>query len=353
MLLAYVIIILSLILSHMFIGRFMKNYDRNVSRKKKFWLDVFRECTDKGTYVLNKRQIHKLNNATMLAAFGVAYKEALKHHSDIKRLLYDNVAFIAAFGSQLRSKTKRACFAYMLVGFELHEAGKYPAFDDLILGYLLDDSVFVRENALLALYSFGNEKSVAKALLLLSKKGVFHSEKLLSDGLLTFTGDRERLAEELMSVFARLNECYRIGVINFMRYTGNHQHDAQLIALLESGVTSKEITCCIIRLLAKFHSAQNGEAILKVLENNFDSEDWEPAAVAASSLVSYQHEHVVTTLIKAMTSKAWYVRINSAKSLAAMKVSDMAIREIAASNDRYAVEAFESERSKGGEEVFV
>ena len=346
MLLVYIAIVVSIIISHIFIGYSIKNYENNLTRKKIFWLDVFSECKNSGTYLLKKGLIKKLKDATMLEAFSDAYNEAREDNSDIKRILYDNRAQIAELGSKLRSNTMRAFFAYMFIGFDLRKPIDHQYFDDLMLRYLSYDSVYVRENALLALLSFGNEKKIAEAFVNLSENNIYHSEKLLGDDLLKFTGDQAKLAEELMGVFSKLNNCFKVAVINFLRYTGNHNYDIDFRNMLDSNDISIDIMCCIIRLLAKFYSAQNGEAILKVLENNYNSENWEPAAVAASSLVPYDFDNVVQTLIGALNSKTWYVRANSAKSLAAMKISDAYISKVICGNDRYAMEELTYELSK-------
>ena len=304
MLLVYVIVVTAFILSHVFISYFMKNYKNDLTKKKNFWLGMFSECKKKGTYLLKKSLIKKLKNATMFAAFSDAYNEAAKNDPHIKSIMYDNQIQIAEFGSKLKSTTMRAFFAYMLSGFGLCEPGKHQCFDDLMLSYLSDDSVYVHENALLALYSFGNEKSIAEAFAIISERNIFYSEKLLNDGLLKFTGNREKLAEKLMDIFGKLNECFKVAVINFLRYTGNRKYDTEFICLLDSGDTPTNIKYCIIRLLSKFHSTQNGEAILKALEDNYNSESWEPAAVAASSLVPYNFENIIKVLIRALNSKA-------------------------------------------------
>ncbi len=346
MLLVYIAIAMSIIISHIFIGYSIKNYENNLTRKKKFWLNVFSECKNSGTYLLKKGLIKKLKDATMLEAFSDAYNEAREDNSDIKRILYDNRAQIAELGSKLRSNTMRAFFAYMLTGFDLRKPIDHQHFDDIMLRYLSYGSVYVRENALLALLSFGNEKKIAEAFISLSENNIYHSEKLLGDDLLKFTGDQAKLAEELMDVFSKLNNCFKVAVINFLRYTGNHNYDIDFRNMLDSSDISIDIMCCIIRLLAKFYSLQNGEAILKVLENNYNSENWEPAAVAASSLVPYDFDNVVQALIGALNSKTWYVRANSAKSLAAMRISDAYIFKVICGNDRYAMEKLTYELSK-------
>lgn len=164
MLLVYIAIAMSIIISHIFIGYSIKNYENNLTRKKKFWLNVFSECKNSGTYLLKKGLIKKLKDATMLEAFSDAYNEAREDNSDIKRILYDNRAQIAELGSKLRSNTMRAFFAYMLTGFDLRKPIDNQHFDDIMLRYLSYGSVYVRENALLALLSFGNEKKSLKLL---------------------------------------------------------------------------------------------------------------------------------------------------------------------------------------------
>lgn len=217
-----------------------------------------------------------------------------------------------------------------------------------MLSYLSDNSVYVCENALLALFSFGDGETIAKAFVNLSEKKIYHSEKLLGDGLLKFTGDKAELAKKLMDIFGKLSSCFKVAVINFLRYTGNHSYDADFRGLLEKNDTSTDVLCCIIRLLSKSYSIQNGEAILKVLKSNYNRENWEPAAVAASSLVPYAFEPVIRVLVEALHSKTWYVRVNSAKSLAAMKVSDAYIFKVISKNDRYAIEELTYELSKQG-----
>jgi hypothetical protein len=347
----YILLVTAVIAAHVFIAVFLKNYDKGLDRRRRYWNVIISRCISSGSFVMRAREVRKLKNARMLAAFYEAYHQQLAECPETSQLITENHQQILRVGEKLRSSTMKAYFAYMISTFGFVDAALNSGFDKLMLEYLKGDSVYLRENALKALYSFGQVDPVVGGLLLLSRGGVYHSEKLLGDGLLSFAGDKKQLAEALMERFGELSECCGISVVNFLRYCGYSDYDQQLIAVL-SETGSTDLKCSIIRLLGRTADVSNRKAILDSLAE-YDSDDgWEPAAVAVSVLTIYRDEEVMAALLRSLHSRNWYVRINAAKSLARTSVPKKYIDEIMSGEDRYAREelSYELTRLKAGGE---
>ncbi|EJW89851.1 hypothetical protein EVA_22042, partial [gut metagenome] len=90
-----------------------------------------------------------------------------------------------------------AYFAYILRKYHIMTDKATPVLVETMMKLLEEPSLYCRENALQALYSTGDHVCVLRAIQLIDKSGRFHHEKLLTDGLLTFTGDHRQLAHTL------------------------------------------------------------------------------------------------------------------------------------------------------------
>lgn len=331
-------IILIIVLSHIFLTLHLKNYDLKVKEYKKMWQKTQLRCRQKKDYRLKKREIKKLKNPQMLAAFYEVYSQSPKE--EFLQLFTLNKKQIIAVARKYRSTTMKAYFAYLLSIIQMHSQSLSSGFDDLMAEYVLDDSVYARENALKALYSFGNAEKVVASFKALSEKNIYHSEKLLTDGLMTFRGDFENLSSLLMKHFDKFIECYQISIINCFAYRNEHAFDQKLIQYINGTDVSMDIKCSVLRIIGKVKCEENKQILLSSLAQYNNEDGWEQAAVAASMLDDYVgDEEVITALYQAITSKNWYVRMNSAGSLIKVGESDENIDYILNCDDKYATNA--------------
>ena len=335
---AYILVVFFVAISHGFLASYLKKYDQYIEKDKKYWEKIHERCRAKNDYSLKARELKKLKRPQMLNAFYDFYSE--RPREEFTKILSVNKRQFVKLGKNYRSTTVRAYFAHVLGAFKLEESALNSGLTDLMLEYVLDDSVYARENALKALYSFGNARKVCAAFCSLSKKEIYHSEKLLVDGLLTFSGDFENLSYWLMKYFKELMECYQISVINYLSYKREYEYNDILIDYMDQEEASVDVKCCILRILGKEKGERNKKVLMKSVEQYLNATEWEIASVAAGALGGYDKDKKVEELLcHALTSRNWYVRINSAKSLIRISASDDSIQKILSGEDKYAKDA--------------
>ncbi len=113
-----------------------------------------------------------------------------------------------------REDLQAAYFAYFL---SRHKTAKYipeAAIQDIMVEYMRKNNLYCRVNAMLALYTFGTPENVAKAIEIMSRMDSSFNGKLLTDGLLSYSGDHSLLIKELLSRFDRLSDRFRLPVMN-------------------------------------------------------------------------------------------------------------------------------------------
>lgn len=341
--LAFLFAYLMIAVSHIYAKKSMERQEKAHGRYVQYWFILLKKCKESNDYRMKKSDIRKLKDANYLSAFESTIP--LVRGVDFGRLLAENEKDIVTCAKKISNVTVQAYFVYVISTLDLG-TNQYLLVEELLLEFIKKGSVYLRENVFLALYNLGNPYRICEAIKVLSEKNVYHHEKLISDGLLKCKADHTVLAEELSKLFDDVMDCYKIAIINYLRFSDNYKYNDKFRDYLEQEDVSVDIKCCIIRLLAKQKSDINGATILESLNRHKDDEEWEVAAVAAISLRDYNTEQVMEGLVKALTSRSWYVRVNSAKMLAEMKVSDRYLQEIFSSNDRYAMEALRYEISR-------
>lgn len=282
-----------------------------------------------------------LLNPESLAAFADVAFESVEYLSSAFCILYKNErALCSMFGAA--SDDLKSFFAYTLSTFQITDKEHNSYYAKTMLTYLSKDSVYLRQNALLAIYSFGNESLVIDAFHMIKKNSFYHNERLLADGLLTFTGDKTSLARCLMNVFDSFDKHVKIAIINFMRYEAIHDHDERFMAIASDPEEDIDLRCASIRLFAKKPGVKSTRKLISIIEESFDSDVWEPASVAASVIGDYDdhddNKEAIECLLKAIHSKWWYVRINSSKSLSKLRISQSQMKILRETGDAYAME---------------
>lgn len=74
----------------------------------------------------------------------------------------------------------------------------------------------------------GKPKPVLEALRKLSKKESLHNNKLITDGLLTYTGNKNELIEGLYQNIADFSLCYQVAILDYFRLDGANTQRSSL-----------------------------------------------------------------------------------------------------------------------------
>jgi hypothetical protein len=304
------------------------------------WRKTFARCEASGSFALKDMEISRFAINPMLRAFGrLAEAGAGK---DCAAILRENSRKITARLSTQTDNAKKGYFAYILAISDLSElpAEQRTEYIGFVRPMLSNHSIFCRENALKALYNLGDADAVAEAVEKLSADAHLHNEKLLSDGMNSFRGDRAKLAEALMERFERYDDHSQSAIITFFTVAGFHDWDAFFKERLAREEISIDQRCDILRLLMKVPSADTKRILIDTLREKGKAEDWQTAAVAATGLSCYPDDaETVEALRYGITSPAWSVRKNCAAALVKLRAPREVLDGILCGEDAYARDA--------------
>ena len=287
--------------------------------------------------------IRKLGRCSELILFQQAVEEleAKGEQEKIEKWIGNNRDLFYKLSSAYMKKRgmEKAFMAYIIEQHHLCGPGARDPFALQMEWLVLDHSIYCRENALYALYAGGQPVHVIKAYHILTRMRIEHSSKMVTDGLLSFQGDRELLAEELWKNWAHFATYYKICFVNFFRMiSGNFTE--RLLTVLEDEKNDRELRFAAIRYFRKYRYDKAREYLCCLVEDWRES-DWEYAALSALTLESYPGERTIEALKKGCESRSWYIRYNSAQSLG--KLIDYERKEefIQTEKDVYAKEMME------------
>ena len=79
-------------------------------------------------------------------------------------------------------------------------------------------SFYCQLNALQALYAFGDVEYVMEAVRIQDTVQTFYNEKILTEGLLSFSGDHNELIHRLWENFDHYSERTKLSVLDYIRF---------------------------------------------------------------------------------------------------------------------------------------
>ena len=235
-----------------------------------------------------------------------------------------------------RENTQAAYFTYFLSRYMIHKHMPLQSLQEVLLEYMAKDNLYCQVNALQALYTFGSAEYILNALKIQDRGSVFLHEKILTEGLLSFTGDHDCLIELLWQELHSFSPRTQLAILNYIRFrTGSYAEE--MFALMEDSKQDKEVRLAAIRYFGRYHYQPALEPLLAFAQNE-DPVQWEYATVSVFSLSRYEGHQVIEALKKALHSSNWYVRYAAAVSLESQHVNYEDLIDIVAGNDRYARE---------------
>lgn len=245
-----------------------------------------------------------------------------------------------------RENIQAAYFSYFLSRYMLQRHLPIQSLQEILLEYMEKDNLYCQVNTLQALCAFGNPSHIVAALELQDQGSVFLHEKILTETLLSFTGDHGALIDLLWKRMSVFSPHTQLALFNYIRFRSG-KHTREMLDVMEDQTWNKEIRLSAIRYLGRYPYQPALESLLAFAGD--DAPDrWEYATVSASSLANYQGEQVIRVLKKALHSSNWYVRYAAAASLEAHHMNYEDLLDIVSGNDRYAREmmAYQMESNK-------
>lgn len=282
---------------------------------------------------------NKLSHVHKLMAFDRALESVLQNDepaaAEYMCLLQPVMLYLAEV-YQKRENLQSAYFAYFI---EKHNLKKYMNMDEtqkVMIKYMKKDSLYCRINTLQALYTFGNEESIIEAISILDISDCFMHEKILTDGLLSYTGDHDILIHKLWGRIDDFSERVQLSILNYIRFkSGNYCEE--MFCIMKDETKDKEIRFSAIRYFGKYIYGPAKKLLISFLLDK-NPANWEYAAISATSLAKYEGEDVLNVLMEAMHSSNWYVRYNASVSLENHNLNYRDLIEVVGGKDRYARE---------------
>lgn len=315
---------------------FSKSRKRKIIKSKNKWIQLF---SSKNTNELQRKSVKYLAISHYLTAFSELMNE--DYFANCKTILFSYSKNISQ--EIVKQKDNMLCgfFCHILSSFELIDlsSNAKDEYCKLMLELAKRKSVYCHENLLKVLYAIGEPQYIVEIFKFFTAKNILHNEKLLTDGLMTFKGDKVSLGKLLINDRQLLHIHYQTAAINFLSFSNIHNFDDELRNQLTS-VLDLDYRCAILRLISKDKSPINREILLATLVDYSFSINWQPAAVAANGLsIFIDDEPIMKQLVKSCCSQNWSVRINSANTLVKIDTKRKHIDEVLKSNDKYAVDA--------------
>lgn len=351
----YMFICIAMLVFDILFALSRKGVDRRQNRRKeRFLLAVERQMEHlraDGTMdlQLEKKMAGKLKNYHNLMAFHQAVLSLQEEKKPVSEYLIKSRSMfleLAYFYSKANDM-KKAYFAYLMGQYQIDRGEEHSELSHILLSFVNSSNVYCRENALTALYRFGNPVQVARAFRRLNEEQIPHHGKLLTDGLLSFTGEHQELCRLLWEQFDEWDTKLQVVFINYVRMISG-EYGEVFEQRLKNKKTDKEVKLAILRYFRKW----NRPPIKPCLQDyiiHADQYDWEMTALASLALQNYPGKDTVEVLKMGLHHKNWYVRLNSAQSLQKLRASYMDLADIYNGEDRFAREMLVYHMQKAGE----
>ncbi len=226
----------------------------------------------------------------------------------------------------------------------------YSDNNNIITKYLKDStlspSIYLRENALNALYNISNITYLKEVFYNMNYMNINHNNKLITDGLMKFTGNEKELSNMLIQEFSSYNENFKIACINYFNYK-KIKCEESIYKILKDENELQEVRIACIRY---FGSIQYKKAV-PILHDLLNDKIEEYGVVSASALRNYKSVETTEALIQALKSHNWYIRNNAAESLIKITKKEYIQKIVDKIDDKYAKEALNYQLYLNGKEV--
>lgn len=317
----------------------IRNENKNNNLKEKYLKEynMIIYSLKENTYfyiVYHKRLVKELKKINSILAFNEAIN-LKKYSEDFKlyRTFIYNVLLDVSKDYDAKSNMEKALFVYIIGNLNIYIDNDYRL-DNKIISYLNNPSVYLVENSINTFVLLGHKDSLIKILNLLNLKDIYHNEKLLSDALLKYNGNKIQLAKELWKYRYKWNEKYIKAIIKFITNMKFDFKEEFYNELTNENLTN-EVLIELIRYFGKVRYDKVLDLILDILEIK-DNTDINLRIVIVSILGKYPYKRVINALKRQMKSSNWYVRNNACLSFLELNPEKVDIDYILKGKDKYA-----------------
>lgn len=341
----YLAICLCMIVYNLVCILVFKHRDRNSRRRDNSFEKKVKNqilCVEQGQWLTEKDIkyiIRKCSNVWNLAALDEVITELdADHHLAADSYIQAIWSVFSYLAVKMPDKDdiQQAHFSYIVCKYKIVYKAPTPIITDCMFQMILSENLYVRENALKVIYSMGDPDLVTDALFQVFQEGYFHHEKLLVEGLLSFSGDREELMRKLMKKRPECSLSLQLIILNFVRF-GSNQFADEMYEILKNEKENDELRFSALRYFGKYPDERAYPQICNFAEMR-KARRWEYGAISATVLASYPREHTIRILKQCLSDYNWFVRANAAESLEKFNLGYIELSDILDSRDRYARE---------------
>jgi hypothetical protein len=190
------------------------------------------------------------------------------------------------------------------------------------------------EGVLLAIYQIGDPQITLEVLRQVDKAERFLHPKIISDGLLSFSGNTQELHSLILDHLLSFTEQMQVNLLNYLRFSGV-EHCERILQLLQSEKTYDETRFSCIRYFGKYHYPPAYDLIARFAAGEAGG-CIEYAIVALSVLRHYPHPRTTEILRTQINSSNWFVRYNATESLECLGLEYQDLIDIFDGSDRFA-----------------
>jgi hypothetical protein len=315
-----------------------------ISREAGNWVTLIRnEVANVETKGVSEKHLKKIKKDCIHTNGLLAYYRALESLKTEEDLLYNLALYMKgckqiytelAFKYINKEDMDKAFMAYFLADTYFAFENDYQRIYIILKEYVVDSSIYCRENILKALYALGDAEKLYDFILLIDRNEMYHHKKLLTDGLCSFNGDKERLAELLWSHRDKVSENTLLSIIGFITVISDGYKE-EFYKYIQKKTIPLEVRLACIRYFRKHTYDKVIPLLYSYMDENIDTNI---SIVTASVLSAYPSEETKDVLKQALTSRNWYIRLNAANSLVDIGLDEIALKDVLAINDRYAKE---------------
>lgn len=288
--------------------------------------------------VQHKKRLEKsLRNINQLMAYARAMNKMKKEKVNIQKYInecymsYQNLAYYY----RGKDSMDKAYFAIFIAEYTPDVGCEYRTIMNILLDYMEDSTVYCRENVLKALYALGNVQAVVHALEYIEDNQIFHHQKLITDGLLSFKGDKEKLAFALWDRRFKWNETIMVAIIQYITACLGNFKEIFYEELQEDDISIEE-RLSLLRYYQKYEYEPVRELLYSYIKEDCPEVNY--TIVAATVLKNYPGDETTKALIDALHNTNWYVRYNAATSLVQLTQDEKILQQILNGDDQYAKE---------------
>lgn len=283
-----------------------------------------------------ERRLRRVNG---MAAFDAALERLCVRRPELTRsylTALNGVMIALAEDYCRREEIEAAYFPYIIKKYRLLGGADDAPLKEVLLELLHEPSIYCRENAMQALYTSGDAQIIVRALRIIDASSLYYHSKLLSDGLLNYTGDTWELADALWEAFDAFQPWMQVTLLNYFRFSSG-AHCERVLALLNDGARDDELRFSCLRYLGHYPYPPAYADLLRYATPS-ENARWEYAAIASSVLASYPGAETAAVLERNLYHPNWYIRFNASKSLEQLGFGYRDLIDVIEGHDRYASE---------------